>query len=60
VGYDVCFRVGVAFYRPVLGILPDDTVRHIAVMVKRVVNFFKEYGLLLRKVLLLRGVYLCC
>ena len=44
-GYDVCFRAGIAFYKLGLSILPDDnTVRNIEVMVKRALNFFKEYG----------------
>ena len=44
-GYDVCFRAGVAFYKPVLDILPDEgTVRNIEIMVKRSLKFFREYG----------------
>ena len=45
VGYDVCFRAGVIGYKPVEEIKPDsDTIENIAIMVKRSLAFWKEYG----------------
>lgn len=45
VGYDVCFRAGPAFYKPVEEINADeDTVNNIRVMVNRSLKFFEEYG----------------
>jgi hypothetical protein len=44
-GYDVCFRAGMAFYKPVQEILPDgNTIRNIEIMVRRSIRFFDEYG----------------
>lgn len=44
-GYDVCFRAGVIFYKPVDDINPDEnTIHNIRIMVKRCVEFFKTYG----------------
>ena len=44
-GYDVCFRAGIAYYKPVQEILPDDnTIKNIEIMVNRAILFFKEYG----------------
>jgi len=44
-GYDVCFRAGPMWYKPVNGIVPNDlTVKNIKVMVNRSLAFFKEYG----------------
>ena len=45
VGYDVCFRTGVAFYKPVDEINPDkDTISNIHCMVQRSLKFIDEYG----------------
>lgn len=44
-GYDVVFRAGVAGYKPVETILPDeDTISNIRIMVNRSLNFIKDYG----------------
>ena len=45
VGYDVCFRAGIALYKPVQEICPDaETVANVRTMVNRCLNFWKEYG----------------
>ncbi|WP_318506115.1 hypothetical protein [Bacillus sp. T3] len=45
VGFDVAFRVGVAWYKPVEFIKPDkETISNIRIMVNRGLNFFKLYG----------------
>lgn len=45
VGFDVAFRVGVAWYKPVELIKPDkETISNIRIMVNRGLNFFKLYG----------------
>lgn len=45
VGYDVCFRSGVANYRPVEDILPnEDTISNIIELLSRSHNFIKLYG----------------
>ena len=45
VGYDVCFRAGMKYYKPVEEINPDsDTIENIVIMVKRSLAFWKEYG----------------
>lgn len=44
-GYDVCFRSGSQYYRPVEEINPDrDTVENIRIMVGRSTAFFRQYG----------------
>lgn len=44
-GYDVCFRAGRQYFRPVDNIVPDEhTIFNIRTMVKRSVVFWKEYG----------------
>ena len=45
VGYDVCFRAGKQFYKPVEEINPDkQTIENIRIMVERAESFFREYG----------------
>ena len=45
VGYDVCFRAGMKYYKQVEEINPDsDTIENIVIMVKRSLAFWKEYG----------------
>lgn len=45
VGYDVCFRAGIAGYRPVETINPDkDTIANIRYMVQRSLKFIDIYG----------------
>ena len=44
-GFDVVFRVGPMFYKPVSDIEPDaDTVENVQIMVSRARYFFSEYG----------------
>ena len=44
-GYDVCFRAGRKYFRPVDNIVPDEhTIFNIRTMVKRSVAFWEEYG----------------
>lgn len=44
-GYDVCFRAGLAGYRPVEDIQPDQAaIDNIRLMVERSLHFFEEYG----------------
>ena len=45
VGYDVCFRAGIQYYKPVENINPDeDTIENIRIMIERTEEFYKEYG----------------
>lgn len=45
VGYDVCFRAGINFFKPVENINPDKhTIENIRIMVNRTEIFNKEYG----------------
>lgn len=45
VGYDVCFRAGIAGYRPVETINPDEaTIDNIRYMVQRSLKFINAYG----------------
>ncbi len=45
VGYDVCFRVGKSFFKPVENINPDKkTIENIRIMVDRTKKFINEYG----------------
>lgn len=45
VGYDVCFRAGTSFYKPIEDINPDKkTIENIRIMVNRTATFIKEYG----------------
>lgn len=44
-GFDVCFRAGIALYKPVEEINPDEpTIGNIRTMVERSLHFFDEYG----------------
>lgn len=45
VGYDTCFRAGIATYKPVESIKPDnETIANIRHMVQRSLKFFEAYG----------------
>ena len=45
VGYDVCFRAGAAWYKPVQDINPDiDTIENIRCMIERSLEYIKNYG----------------
>ena len=57
-GYDVCFRAGIAGYRPVEGILPDaDTIFNIKTMVRRSLSFWKAHGPLIKSGFTFEGGY---
>lgn len=44
-GFDVCYRAGVEFYRPVMDIDPDaETIENVRSMVTRSLAFFDVYG----------------
>lgn len=44
-GYDVLFRAGPTYYKPVDEIIPDsNTIENIRIMVKRSLAFFQKYG----------------
>lgn len=44
-GYDVCYRAGIEWYKPVEEIEPDAAaIENIRVMVNRSLAFFKQYG----------------
>ncbi|MCQ2522387.1 MAG: hypothetical protein MJ105_08415 [Lachnospiraceae bacterium] len=45
VGYDCIYRVGPKAYKPVVGIIPnDETIDNIRIMVRRSIEFIKQYG----------------
>lgn len=45
VGYDVCFRAGEIFFKPIENINPDKkTIENIRIMVNRTEHFIKKYG----------------
>ncbi len=57
-GYDVCFRAGVSWYKPVQDILPDDnTIKNIETMVKRSIHFFNKYGPVIEEGFTFEGGY---
>ena len=44
-GFDVCYRTGRNYYKPIDEIIPDDaSIENIIVMVRRALNFFESYG----------------
>lgn len=58
VGYDVCFRAGSEFYKSVIDINPDDkTISNIKIMIRRSLNFFKEYGPIIQDGITFSGGY---
>ncbi|HIV41297.1 MAG TPA: hypothetical protein H9904_04760, partial [Candidatus Mediterraneibacter guildfordensis] len=45
VGYDVCYRAGMAHFKPVSEITPDtNTIANIITMIKRTLSFWEQYG----------------
>lgn len=57
-GYDVCFRAGIMGYRPVEEISPDiQTIANIRTMVNRGVEFFKQYGPIVKDGFTFEGGY---
>lgn len=58
VGFDVVFRAGVAWYKPVKLINPDkETISNIRIMVNRSLNFFKLYGPVIKDGFTFEGGY---
>lgn len=58
VGYDVCYRVGMAFYKPVDGIYADQhTIDNIKIMVNRSVSFLKEHSPVVLQGFTFKGAY---
>ncbi len=57
-GYDVCYRMSPALYKPVEGINPDEeTIENIRIMVKRGVTFFEKYGPIILDGFTFEGAY---
>ncbi|HIZ82928.1 MAG TPA: hypothetical protein H9668_00700 [Firmicutes bacterium] len=57
-GYDVCFRAGPAWYRPVEEIRPDaDTTENIRILADRSLAFFRQYGPVVKDGLTFKGGY---
>lgn len=58
VGFDVIYRVGIAFYKPVEEIDPDKhTIANIRIMVERSLAFFADYGPVVKDGFDLKGAY---
>lgn len=57
-GYDVCFRAGKSYFKPVESIEPNkETIENIRIMVERTVKFLKEYGPVVDKEMTFVGGY---
>lgn len=58
VGFDVIYRAGMAFYKPVEEIDPDEqTIANIRIMVERSLVFFADYGPVVKDGFDLKGAY---
>ncbi|MBZ2066686.1 hypothetical protein K1I94_07280 [Streptococcus sanguinis] len=58
VGFDVVYRAGMAFYKPVEEIDPDEqTIANIRIMVERSLAFFADYGPVVKDGFDLKGAY---
>lgn len=58
VGYDTCYRSSISSYTDVDNINPDNnTIENIVIMVNRSLNFFKEYGPIVKDGFTLEGGY---
>lgn len=58
VGFDVAYRAGMAFYKPVEEIDPDEqTIANIRIMVERSLAFFADYGPAVKDGFDLKGAY---
>lgn len=58
VGYDVCVRSGMQGYKSVEEINPNvETINNIAIMIKRSINFWKEYGPIIKEGITFEGGY---
>lgn len=57
-GFDVCFRKGIEWYKPVELIDPDsDTIENIRIMVNRSLKFFEKYGPITKDGFTFEGAY---
>ena len=57
-GYDVCYRAGIEFYKPVSEIKPNkETIQNISSMVKRGMAFWKKYGPIVKDGFTFEGGY---
>lgn len=57
-GFDVCFRAGMYYYKPVEDIIPDEsTIENVRVMVKRSLLFWKDYGPIVKDGFTFEGGY---
>ena len=58
VGYDVCYRAGMAHFKPVSEIAPDtDTIANIITMIKRTLSFWEQYGPIIKDGFTFKGGY---
>ncbi len=58
VGYDVCFRAGIEFYKPVQEISPDqNTIFNIKTMINRSIIFWEKYGPIIKDGFTFMGGY---
>lgn len=58
VGFDVCFRAGTSFYKPVEQICPDEkTINNINIMINRSLSFWEEYGPIIKDGFTFKGGY---
>jgi len=58
VGYDVCFRAGITYYKEVNNIEPDkDTIFNIKIMIERSIDFFIKYGPVVQDGITFEGGY---
>jgi len=58
VGYDVCFRAGVPFFKSIDDIKPDsNTIFNIQTMINRGLTFFEKYGPIIKDGITFEGGY---
>ena len=58
VGFDICYRDGMNYYKPVSEIEPDvNTVTNIMVMIKRILSFWDKYGPIIKDGFTFEGGY---
>ena len=57
-GYDVCYRAGMAHFKPVSEIIPDtNTIANIITMIKRTLSFWEQYGPIIKDGFTFEGGY---
>lgn len=58
VGFDVCMRAGVGYYKPVQDIKPNsETIHNVRVMVERCIHFWDLHGPILKDGIVFPGAY---